>query len=73
MTASRDLERLYMSTLKRVVKSSVLRMNNDNRLREVIQPLPLTPGRGPGFLIPTAAGGQYISARNEGENFIAVF
>lgn len=31
----RDLDRLYMSTLRRIVKPSVLRMNNDSRLREL--------------------------------------
>ncbi|KAE8285753.1 hypothetical protein D5F01_LYC15421 [Larimichthys crocea] len=31
----RDLDRLYMSTLRRVVKPSILRMNNDSRLRQL--------------------------------------
>ena len=31
----RDLDRLYMSTLRRIVKPSVLRMNTDSRLREL--------------------------------------
>ncbi|KAE8288359.1 hypothetical protein D5F01_LYC12228 [Larimichthys crocea] len=31
----RDLDRLYMSTLRRVVKPSVLRTNNDSRLRQL--------------------------------------
>lgn len=35
LSVFRDLERLYMTTARRVLKPSVLRMNNDKKLREL--------------------------------------